>query len=411
MRGARVRGQPAATAAVAALLRGGVPHAILLAGPPGSGKTTLALDLAAALLCVADPGNRPCRSCRACRMVDGGNHPDLHRLAPGGPGAQIGIGGPDRPRGVRDLVGELALLPVEGGARVAIIEEAHRLNEDAQSALLKTLEEPPAGVVLLLCADEEERLLPTVRSRCARIRLGPVPVRVIEDWLVELGAADPPRAARLARIAGGRPGVALAYARAPEAEVTRSEIARQLLDLLDSRPGTATVAARDLLLRATALSRALDAPASPGDTRPERGRGRRRPALDSADTGGDPSGAPPDGADGTDAAATAAATGGKLSAQDRRRAALVLVRTWQDVARDLALVVLGAPGRVRDVGLLDELEDASRRLGPDRRSHPGFFLASLGRAMELIEGNVSPELAIDVLVLAWRRDGSLASSA
>ena len=63
-------------------------------------------------------------------------------------------------------------MPVEGGARVAIIEGADRMNEDAQSALLKTLEEPPAGVTIVLCADDEARLLPTVRSRCFRLRLG-----------------------------------------------------------------------------------------------------------------------------------------------------------------------------------------------------------------------------------------------
>ena len=69
---------------------------------------------------------------------------------------------------------ELSLLPVEGIARVAIIGDAHRMNDDAQSALLKTLEEPPSGTTLILVADDEERLLPTVRSRCAKVRLGTV---------------------------------------------------------------------------------------------------------------------------------------------------------------------------------------------------------------------------------------------
>ena len=114
-------------------------------------------------------------------------------------------------------------MPVEGGARVAIIEGADRMNEDAQTALLKTLEEPPAGVTIVLCADDEDRLLPTIRSRCARVRLGPVGARDIEAIVADHGVADPPLAARLARLAGGRPGIALAYARAPEA-------------LLDPRP-------------------------------------------------------------------------------------------------------------------------------------------------------------------------------
>ena len=123
------------------MLLGRTPHAVLLVGPASAGKTTLALDLAAGLLCVdPDPSARPCRACRGCRLVATGNHPDLHRLAPEGPGGQVRIGAatdPD-PGTVRHLIGELALLSVEGGARVAIVEQAHRLNDDAQNALLKT---------------------------------------------------------------------------------------------------------------------------------------------------------------------------------------------------------------------------------------------------------------------------------
>src|SRR6185436_18917174 len=121
----RTVGHPVALAAIRAMLAGHAAHAVLLAGPPAVGKTTLALDLAAGLLCVGATGaDRPCRACRGCRLVEHGNHPDLHRLAPGGAGQQISIGGKDV-RGIRDLVSELALLPVEGGWRVALLEGAH----------------------------------------------------------------------------------------------------------------------------------------------------------------------------------------------------------------------------------------------------------------------------------------------
>ncbi len=183
---------------------------------------------------------------------------------------------------MRDLVGELVLMPLEGGARVAIVEAAHRMNEDAQAALLKTLEEPPAGVTIVLCADEEDRLLPTVRSRCARLRLGPVGVRDIESILAEHGVADAPLAARLARIAAGRPGVAIAYARAPEAVRARGELTRTLLDLLAAGPARRLVAMREALPVAIAMSSALEAGSSAGvgvgagaaeeGRRPERGR-------------------------------------------------------------------------------------------------------------------------------------------
>ncbi|HET7829909.1 MAG TPA: hypothetical protein VFL03_10130, partial [Candidatus Limnocylindrales bacterium] len=233
MDGFRTVGHEAAVGAVRAMLAAHVPHAVLLAGPASVGKRSLALDLAAGLLCTgASGGERPCRACRACRMVEHGNHPDLHVLEPEGPGGQVGIGGKDGKRGVRDLVTELALLPVEGVARVAVIRDAHRMNDDAQSALLKTLEEPPAGTTLILVADDEERLLPTVRSRCARVRLGTLGVRDVEMLLSARDLADPPTAARLARLSGGRAGLAVAYAAAPEAEAIRNELTRTLLDLL-----------------------------------------------------------------------------------------------------------------------------------------------------------------------------------
>src|SRR5439155_1695301 len=113
--GLLTRGHPRAIAAVRRMVVGGAPHALLLSGPASVGKTTLALDLAAGLLCLAeDPSDRPCRACRACRQLASGNHPDLHRLAPEGPGGQVGIGQ------VRSLSADLALLPVEGLRRVAI---------------------------------------------------------------------------------------------------------------------------------------------------------------------------------------------------------------------------------------------------------------------------------------------------
>src|SRR6188508_1518247 len=120
------RGNPAAQRLVERAIESGrPPHALLLVGPEGVGKTTLALDLAAGLLCLAsDPVDRPCRTCAACRKVEHGNHPDLHRLAPEGAGQQIRIGQ------VQQLTSDLSLLPLEGRFRLAIIEKAQRLNED-----------------------------------------------------------------------------------------------------------------------------------------------------------------------------------------------------------------------------------------------------------------------------------------
>ena len=414
MDGLRTRGQPVAVAAIRAMLGSGLPHALLLAGPAGVGKTTLALDIAAALLCRGEAGlPRPCRACRGCRMVEHGNHPDLHRLAPVGPGGLVPIGGRDE-RGVRDLVGELALMPVEAGARVAIVEAAHRMTEDAQSAFLKTLEEPPAGTTIILCTDDEERMLPTIRSRCARVRLGPMGPRDVELVLAEQGAADAPTAARLARITDGRPGHAIAYARAPEAVVLRSEIARTLLDLLDTGVTGRLAGIRELGTRSVELVRALDAgaaraaaaagieamgPSTRGQGRASRTAGRGAAAsLNANAQPADPATGATGEASDEDAEASPGDRPARLPAAERRRGALALLEIWRAVVRDVGLVVVGDRGAVRDPDLLDDIVPVAAMLDAVA---VGAALRRLDVAAERLEGNVSPALVLDVLALHW----------
>jgi DNA polymerase III delta subunit-like protein len=427
----RTRGHDRAVEAVRGMIRGRAPHALLIGGPAGIGKTTLALDLAAGLLCTdPDPDARPCRACRGCRLVERGRHPDLHRLTPGGPGDQIRIGARERPEDgtVRRLAIDLVLLPVEGGARVAVVERADRMGDDAQTALLKTLEEPPAGVTIVLCADDEDRLMPTVRSRCARLRLGPVATRDIEAILADGDLADPPVAARLARLSGGRPGLARSLARSADAVAARDESARTLLDLLGQGPATRLAAARELVAAAGVYDRALSrgaaadeatddpAPAG-GDRRGTTGRSRgaaakgaeRSPAATGLEPAASVSGdAPAEDAEDEGAAATT------VSAAQRRRAAATVVGLWRDLARDLLVVRLGAERDVRDPALLDDLRAASAALGepgaagavPGAPADPAAreltaFLQRLDLAGEQLEANLRPELVLDTLLLAW----------
>jgi DNA polymerase-3 subunit delta' len=366
-------GQPAAVAAVHAMLGSHVPHAVLLVGPPSVGKHTLALDLAAALLCTGAPdGSRPCRSCRGCRMVEHGNHPDLHRLAPGGAGNQIRIGEDQHPEPgtIRRLAIDLALLPVEGGERVAIIRDAGRMNEVAQSALLKTLEEPPPATTLVLCVDDEEQLLPTIRSRCARVRLGTLATRDVEQLLALRELADPPTAARLARLSAGRPGVAVAYAAAPDAEAIRAELVRLLLDLLGRPRSERLAAGKGLLGRAMTLASAL-----------EGASGGMATTLVPAGPDADPE-----------------PGSGKATAAERRRALALLLDLWRNLTRDLACAQRGATHSIRDVSLLEEIETAAGRLPAGSTA---ASLARLVRAGELLDVNATPELVLDVLLVRW----------
>jgi DNA polymerase III delta' subunit len=391
--GARTRGQAAALRAIEAMVRGPAPHAVLLVGPEGVGKTTLALDLASALLCTSDPAKRPCRVCRACRMVDKGGHPDLHQLVPSGPGRQVVIGGPGaRYRGIRELIGELSLMPVEGGARVAIIEGADRMNEDAQSALLKTLEEAPAGVVIVLCADQEDRLMPTVRSRCARVRLGLVGPRDIEAIVADHDLADPPLAARLGRLAGGRPGIALAYARAPDAVLIRAELSRGLLDLTDARASARLAAVRTAIPRAIALAAAMSAGETVSTPRLSRRAVAAAASAAQAQARDESDDAPADD--------PVEARGRAIPAAERRRGVEILLGLWMDVARDVVLAGTGGGRSVRDTVMLEELAGVASALPSGAAAR---FLERAARSAELLASNVSPELILDALALAWPR--------
>lgn len=391
MAGFITRGQPAAVRQVKAMTAAGLPHALLLVGPRSVGKTTLALDIAATQLCTAGIGDRPCRACRACRLVDAGHHPDVHRLAPEGAGRLVGIDA------VRGLVGELALLPAEGGARIAIIEAAHRLSEDAQNAFLKTLEEPPSDVTMILCAEDEDRLLPTIHSRVARVRLGTLSPRDIEALLLDRGDADAPTASRLGRLAGGRPGLAVAYARSPAAAAIRGELARSLLDLLNAPRAVRLSRIRELAGRAAELLVALEAPAAEqgpaGRVAARRGR-----FVGAAATPPIPDAEPGDEAGSPDSEAPAA--GSRTSPAERRRAASGLLDVWRETARDLAMVGLGDRSALSDPDLLEEYTELAARLSS---GSIGRFLVRLDRAMQLLDSNANPELAADVLVLAWPR--------
>lgn len=182
-----------------------VPHALLLCGPRGLGKHRFAEHLAQALLCEApQPEGNACGGCRPCHLYLAGTHPDCRRVAPLEEDKAIAV---DQIRGLGDY---LAMKSQLGGYKVAIIEPADRMTVNAANCLLKGLEEPPAGTVLILVSARPAWLPATVRSRCQRLLFGLPPRAEAAAWLVDQGVADPEL---LLTVAQGAPLAALALAR------------------------------------------------------------------------------------------------------------------------------------------------------------------------------------------------------
>lgn len=141
---------------------GRIGHAYLFSGPRGVGKTTTARLLAMAANCEAeDASRRPCGECESCRLVQAGSHPDVNELD---------AASNNSVDDVRDLREKVGLAGLRGGTRVWILDEAHMLSRAAANALLKTLEEPPPGLLFILATTEPEKLPATVLSRCQHFR-------------------------------------------------------------------------------------------------------------------------------------------------------------------------------------------------------------------------------------------------
>lgn len=145
----------------AAVQSGRVSHAYLFSGPRGVGKTTMARLLAMAVNCEAGPDKAPCGKCDSCTMVQAGSHPDV---------MELDAASNNSVDDVRDLQERIGLASMLGGKRVWILDEAHMLSKPAANALLKTLEEPPPGLVFILATTEPERLPTTILSRCQHFR-------------------------------------------------------------------------------------------------------------------------------------------------------------------------------------------------------------------------------------------------
>jgi DNA polymerase-3 subunit delta' len=205
------------------LAKGRVSHATLIIGPPNIGKTTVACVFAQALNC-ANSQPMPCGECLACQKVVSGNHPDVRILD--APDQSLRI---DE---VRNLQRELALSPHEGRWRVAVLSDFERATLEAANALLKTLEEPPAQVALVLTATEADVLLPTIVSRCQVLSLRPLSIPSVKEALMSHWGAHPAQAEVLACLSGGRLGWAVRALQDESLLARRSEHLDNLASLM-----------------------------------------------------------------------------------------------------------------------------------------------------------------------------------
>jgi len=262
----------------AALSGGRLPPSILLAGPEGIGKRSLALALGRALLC-SSGGEDACGACSACHRIDRALaalpewreraaarpdeaaalnfrlHPDLVLAEPW----KLTKEGVARAKPeikiaqVRDLVEGIQARPFEARARLFVIDDAHQMNEEAGNALLKSLEEPPASSHVVLVSSAPQNLLPTIRSRCQVLRMAPLPAGVLEGHLRDTRGLSPDEARLRVAMAGGSLGAALAF----ESDSYRQVRARALGLLAAPGDGLAALEAGEELAELEDLPLAL----------------------------------------------------------------------------------------------------------------------------------------------------------
>ncbi len=230
------------------LANGRVAHAYLLTGPPQIGKTTLALNFAQALNCQNSEG--PCGECLSCRKIAHGTHPDVRVIE--------GQGGTIKIDQIRALQRQAALSCTEGRWKVFILRQMERATTEAANCLLKTLEEPPAHVILMLTASEADALLPTIVSRCQVLNLRPLAVETVRKALQERWGVEGQQAELLARLSGGRLGWAVEAARDEAILRRRDDLLDALMELMGQGRVERFAYARQLSRDAEAAREALD---------------------------------------------------------------------------------------------------------------------------------------------------------
>jgi DNA polymerase-3 subunit delta' len=303
--------------------QGGFCHAYLFTGPQGVGRRTLALRFAQALNCPHPHASGvPCRTCRTCTQIERMQHPDLTVVQ------AERVGGILRVDQVRDLLPGLSLAPYQARYRIALFLRFEEANPNAANALLKTLEEPPERVILILTAESAESLLPTIVSRCEMLRLRSLSLDTLCAGLQERWGIPEQEARLLAHLSNGRIGYALSLHRDPEQMELRKLWLEEHQNLLSSSR-----------VKRFAYAETL--------------------------------------------------------AKDKERL-LQALAVWQSLWRDVFLRASGSSVAVSNLDWIDKIDIMASSLGSDTAmGMVGFIQRILG----LLEKNINPRLATDVLML------------
>jgi len=367
-------GQEAVVEQLQAAVDGGMTHAWLFTGPPGSGRSVAARAFAAALLCE----NGGCGVCPSCRQVRAGTHADLLLVRP--EGLSYGV------KQTRDLVLRAAGAPAGGRWLVVLFEDADRCTEQAANALLKAIEEPAPRTVWLLCAPSAEDLVTTIRSRCRVVTLRVPPSEAVARVLVERDGIDPDRALAAARAAQGHVGRARRLVTDPSAAARRAAVLQV--------PVQSTSLGPALAVAASLVKSAEDEAKSVTEQLDEPERDALRQAFGEGSTGKGV------------AKAMRGVAGAMKDLEDRQKSRATRVKrdtldgALLDLAafyRDVLMVQYGADVELANA---DRLEDVRRLAAAAPPEATLRRIQAIMRCRERLTLNVAPLLAVEEMTIS-----------